>query len=230
MLWSVAVLTLVAATILLADDQKNLRLLTGFAFGPPTDIALEAQTEAAPEPPASVTSRPPLLSEPLADTRPLVRPRRAEARCKSLTRPNQELPVYFETENFSQCTLLYRDGENQASPSVFIQIQADQTGMVSSFRLKFNTEGNRAETIASIGIQLLETHGGLFLKTEDFISIVSKRIGRWESFQVLLGPYLVEMNQEIVDPTRFNVFGRLHQEHYSSDNLWRDEQGSTFRN
>lgn len=228
-LWSVAVLIIFVATILLADDRKYLRLLSGSVFGPSSNVDLGPATVAAPPAQESAAGRPPLLALPPADMRPLIRLKSSEARCESLTRPNQELPVYLETGSSSQCTLLYRHDEKQASPSVFIQIQTDETGMVSSFRLKFNTEGKTAEEVISKGIEFMKTHGGFFLKTEDFISVISERIGRWKNFRTLLGPYLVEMNQEILDPTRFNVLGRLRQEHPSSDNLWRNIQGSIFR-
>lgn len=125
--------------------------------------------------------------------------------------------------------VLYRDGDSQASPSVFIQIQTDQTGMVSSFRLKFNTQGKAAETLVAKGLKFLELFGGLFLKTEEFLTALSNRIESWENFQMVLGPYVVEMNHEFIDPTRFNVFGRLHHASISEGDMWRQKQGGTLR-
>lgn len=227
-IWSGVVFIAIAATILFANDQKNFRLLKELVLGPPSAVS--------PKPPAPVPSqlpvtanRPPLLEIPVTNSMPLVRLASAESRCRSLTLTEQESPVYQETDKFAQCTVLYRDGESQKAPSVFIQIQTDPTGMVSSFRLKFNTEGMAAETLIKQGLQFLELFGGFFLKTEEFLSVLSDRIEGWQNFQMVLGPYVVEMNQELIDPTRFNVFGRLHQANTSASDLWREEQGSTFR-
>ena len=228
-LWSAPVFVILAATILLADDQRNLRSLMAFISGPPTNSAHEQAAIAAPQPRDSAKSGSPILARPSAGTRPLIRSASANERCQSLALQNQELPAYLETESFSQCTLLYRDGEDLASPSVFIQIQADQSGMVTSFRLKFNTQGKRAEAIVLTGVKLLQSYGGFFLKTEDFIPMLSERIGQWEPFQIILGPYLAEMDQEIADPSRFNVFGRLSQDQKRSDFAWPKSQNSPFR-
>lgn len=228
-LWSAAVFMILAATILLADDQRNLRSLMAFIYGPPTNSAHEQAAIAAPESREAAKTGSPILVRPSAETRPLIRSASAKERCQSLALQNQELPAYLETESFSQCTLLYRNGEDLASPSVFIQIQADQSGMVTSFRLKFNTQGKRAEAIVLKGVELLKSYGGFFLKTEDFIPMLSERIGRWEPFQIILGPYLAEMHQEIVDPTRFNFFGRLSQDQKRPEFVLRNRHNSSFR-
>lgn len=228
-IWSAPVFIVLAATILLADDQRNLRSLTAFLYGPATNRAEEQATIATPQPQASPKTGSPILARPSTETGPLIRSASAKERCQSLALQNQELPAYIETESFSQCTLLYRDGEDLASPSVFIQIQANQSGMVTSFRLKFNTQGKRAEATVLKGIELLQSYGGFFLKTEDFVPMLSERIGRWEPFRIILGPYLAEMDQEIVDPTRFNVFGRLSQDQKRSDLASHNRQNSPFR-
>lgn len=227
-LWSGAVFIAIAATILFANNQKNFRLLKELVLGPPSPVSPESPT-AAPSQSADATSnRPPLLEMPATDTIPLVRLASAEDRCRSLTLPNQELPAYTETDRFSQCMVLHRDGDGQASPSVFIQIQTDQTGMVNSFRLKFNTEGKAAETLVAKGLKFLELFGGLYLKTEEFLTALSSRIESWENFQMVLGPYVVEMNHELIDPTRFNVFGRLQHASISEGDMWRQMQGGTL--
>lgn len=228
-LWSAPVFIILAATILLADDQRNLRSLTAFLYGPPTNRAEEQAAIATPQPQASAKTGSPILARPSTETRPLIPSASAKERCQSLALQNQELPAYTETESFSQCTMLYRDGGDLASPSVFIQIQADQSGMVTSFRLKFNTQGERAEAIVLKGVELLRSHRGFFLNTEDFIPMLSERIDRWEPFQIILGPYLAEMDQEIVDPTRFNVFGRLFQDQERSDFGSRNRRKTPFR-
>lgn len=219
----------VAATILFANDQKNFRSLKELILGPPAAVDPEPPA-AAPSPSQEATSiLKPLLEMSVSDTIPLVRVASAENRCRSLTLTNQELPIYTETDRFSQCMVLYRDGIGQASPSVFIQIQTDQSGMVTSFRLKFNTEGKAAETLVPKGLKLLELFGGFFLKTEEFLGVLSNRIESWENFQTVLGPYVVEMNQELIEPTRFNVFGRLHRAGLLPSDAWRVHQGNTAK-
>lgn len=227
-LWSAAVLLAIAATILLADDHRHLRSLMRLVIGPPqsssTEPSMARPTEALEISPRST----PLLTMPLDKTKPLERLQRAEDRCKSLTLTDQEPPLYMESNSFSQCMLLYRDGESHGAPSVFIQVQTDQTGMVSSFRLKFNTEGKRTPTLAPKGLKILQIFGGFYLNTEEFISELSNRIDAWKNFQTVAGPYLIEMTQEVLDPNRFNVVGRLHRPATSLNDLWREEQGGVF--
>lgn len=229
-LWSAAVILAVAATTLLADDRKNLRLLTQYFLGPSMSEPLEPPVAMTDETPVLASNTSPLLTIPPIETKALVRLASAEERCKSLGQADQEAPTYLKTEVFSQCTLLYVVSEGRRSQSVFIQIQTDQAGMVSSFRLKLNTEGETSSTIVQKGLHFLQVFGGFFLSTEEFISVLSSRIDRWEDFQFVFGPYSVEMNQEHLDPTRFNVFGHLHQPNTLTGDMWRDEQGSTFRN
>lgn len=229
-IWSAVVFLVVAATILMANDQRNFRLLTDFVLGPPSAVYPEPTPEAPSQSLETSPDRSLLLEMPVNDTIPLVRLASAKDRCKSLTLAKQELPVYTETNGFSQCTLLYKVGESQTSQSIFVQIQTDQTGMVTSFRLKFNTEGKPADIIVSKGLEFLETFGGLFLKTEEFIAVISHRIGTWERFQMVLGPYMVEMDRELINPTRFNVLGRTYATKTFVDDPWRAAQGSTFRN
>lgn len=228
-IWSAVVFLVVAATILMANNQRNFRFLTEFVFGPPSAVYPEPTSEAPSKTLEISPGRPLLLEMPVTDTIPLVRLASAKDRCRSLTLAEQELPVYTEADGFSQCTLLYKLGESQTSQSVFVQIQTDQIGMVTSFRLKFNTEGKAAEIIVSKGLEFLQTFGGLFLKTEDFIAVISHRIETWESFQMVLGPYMVEMDRELINPTRFNVFGRLYKTKTFADDPWRAAQGTTFR-
>lgn len=225
-IWSGAVFIVIAATILFANDQKNFRLLKEIVLSPPSPVSPGPPAGTSAQSPETVQKRQALLEMPATETIPLVRLASTESRCKSLTLTNQELPVYTETDRFSQCMVLYRDGVGQASPSVFIQIQTDQTGMVSSFRLKFNTEGKAAETLVPKGLKFLELFGGFFLRTEEFLAGLSSRIESWENFRMVLGPYVVEMNQEIIDPTRFNVLGRLHHARISKQDVWREQQGS----
>lgn len=228
-IWSGLVFIVIAATILFANEQKNFRMLTELVLGRPSTISPEPKAGTSSQLPETAQKRQLMLEMPATETIPLVRVASAENRCKSLTLTNQELPVYTETNRFSQCMVLYRDGVGEASPSVFIQIQTDQTGMVSSFRLKFNTEGKSAETLVPKGLKFLELFGGFFLRTEEFLAVLSNRIESWRNFQMVLGPYVVEMNQEVIDPTRFNVFGRLHHTSISKQDVWREQQGSILQ-
>lgn len=221
-------LVVIAGTILLADNRKNLRHLSELLFGPPPEVTAQSRPPAPSVEPNTTIS--PLLSIPTTGTKPLTRLSDAETRCAAIARAEQEAPAYVETPKFSQCTFLFVDNSTQPSPSVFIQIQADQAGMLSSFRLKLNTEGGMHAAIVEEGLSALRSFGGFYLETGEIIPLLATRINEWKEFQIVLGPYLIEMDREVLDPTRFNIFGRLHTTDAESGNLWRDEQSSTFRN
>lgn len=81
--------------------------------------------------------------------------------------------------------------------------------MVSSFRIKFNTNGTYSRTIVKFGLTSLRTFGGFFHDLGEVIPTISNKIEEWEDFQLVLGPYSIEMNREVTDPTRFNLIGRV---------------------
>jgi hypothetical protein len=126
-------------------------------------------------------------------------------------KPGYEQPSFFVTNGFFQCTAMFIDGEEEISPSVFIQIQTDSSGEVSSFRLKFNTAGTDAQTLGDEGLSALQRFGG-FAQTDDVLfTTLASRIQNWESFQMIWGQYSLEMKHEVADPTRLNLIGRLQK-------------------
>lgn len=229
--WSMPIVMLIIGTTLFADNQRNLRHIVKLSFGlqPPQQEPLSRPQISDTLLPEMTSTTAPILSRPQIGTRPLIRLVGAMERCMKLKKPNQEPPAYLESTAFSQCTVLWTYGVEEPSPSVFVQLQTDPAGMVSSFRLKFNTAGNTPQMIADEGLAALQSFGGFYLGIEELMPVLGKKINRWEDFQTVLGPYSIEMDREILDPTRFNVFGRINRTQTSATSQWRREQGRALR-
>jgi len=204
------------ATILLADGQRNLRWLADQMTATQPDLPDPKKTsrgsKSVPDQATDQqTTTSSLISTPTIEIDPLVRLDDPQERCEKLSKQGYEQVRYFKSQDFSQCTVMFIDGETEAAPSVFIQIQTDLTGKVSSFRLKFNTEGTNAEKLVQMGLNALQRFGGFVQEDENFLPTLAPRIQMWESFHLLWGHYSLAMDREVVDATRFNLLGRLQK-------------------
>jgi hypothetical protein len=211
-LWIGGMLAVILATILLADDRKNLRRLTG---KPTASLATSAPVERKPLGDAAVAQHSrveaipsSLLAQPATSPGSLQLFGNPQQRCERLTQAGYELPRYLSFDSYSQCTVLLVDGSGENAPSVFVQIRTDPSGAISSFRLKFNTRGIEANNLVQQGLSALQQFGGLGATSDEWFGSLRSRIARWESFRLVWGHYSLEMDPELADPQRFNVIGR----------------------
>lgn len=210
--WIGCILALLIATILFANGHKNLRRLAGepttslVIFRPNGDTAVSDMSVAhRPREKATVSS---VLARPANEPGTLETLSNIQQRCEKLAKEEYEQPRYLHTDGYSQCTLLLVDGSNKNSPSVFVQIQTDPSGSVTSFRLKFNTLGTDAASLAKQGLIALKEFGGLGAPDDRLFRSLELKIARRQSFQLLWGHYSLEMDRELSDPNRFNLIGR----------------------
>lgn len=211
-LWIGGMLAVILATILLADGQKNLRRLTGM---PTASLAIPGPDKRKPAGDAAVAKHPreeaipsSLLAQPAALPVSLERLGNPQQRCERLAQEGSDLPSYLAYDGYSQCTTLIVGGSGENPPSVFVQIQTDSSGDISSFRLKFNTRGIEAGNLVQQGLTALKQFGGLGATGDELLVALGSRIIRWESFRLVWGNYSLVMDRELADPQRFNLIGR----------------------
>jgi len=149
-----------------------------------------------------------LLSPRIVEPEPLVQVGSPEQRCEQLAEEGQEQPSYLHLGVYSQCSVLLVDGNMQNSTSLFIQIQTDPSGEVSSFRLKFNTEGTEVQRLVVQGLKSLKRFEGLGGADDRLFQSLGSKINQWQSFRLIWGHYLLEMDQELSDRNRFNLIAR----------------------
>lgn len=216
-LWIGASFAIMISTVLLADGQRNLIRLVDYLFAPQpghsepiktSRVSIRVRDEASTQP----TSTWLLMSTPTTEIGPLVRYGDPQERCAGLMKPGYEQPRYFVTDEFFQCTAMFIDGEEEKSPSIFIQIRTDPSGEVSSFRLKFNTAGTDAQKLIQAGLNALQRFGGFAQTDAVLLTTLASRVQKWENFGMLWGHYSLEMKQEIADAARFNLIGRSNSQ------------------
>ncbi|QEE43376.1 hypothetical protein FVA81_01635 (plasmid) [Rhizobium sp. WL3] len=226
-LWMGGVFAIIFATFLLADGQRNLHRLTGQPIAYPPDSFKPSKTSRGGNTVHDQTSdRAPtslLLSTSAIEIKPLERLGDPRERCAEMATQGYEQPRYLSSEYFSQCTVMFIDGEGEAAPSVFIQIQTDPSGGVSSFRLKFNTDETDAQNLIQEGLNALQRFGGFGQTDDSFFPALASRIQKWDSFRILWGRYSLAMHREVSDATRFNLLGRLQHISQPVSGIWQNE-------
>lgn len=215
-LWPLLLFILLAvsaiiATVLLANDRRNLRRLAASAGLPlPSPIATippAAGQKPAPKP-ASLPSGPrwPWLA--VTGSAHLAPAPSPASLCRKETEDGQEKPAYAESpERGWECSML-RAGLGEAkSASLFLQARGPLHTPADGARVKFNLSGGPlAGDLADQAIGFIRLATAL-PPDQHLDEALRKRLTKQADFYYLAGYYGMTFRQEMGDTSRYNLIG-----------------------
>ena len=206
----IGVTAAIAATVLLANDRKNLHLLSDALHIRPESAAPQAPqapqaviASEKPLPPAShgfALTGPPLA--PLQTIEPAFQPWDF---CHSLGRAGQEAPEFTEQGGSWDCSLLREYVGDQGPSSAFLQIRGGAKGMFSSFRIKLNLlPGGLTGAMLDEALQLMRKSVRPLWNDDGMSAWLRQKFEKSKDFSVLTGYYPAILKHELSDPDRVN--------------------------
>jgi len=198
----------IAATVLLANDRRNMRLLADALHiqlkSPTPQLPPALAANEKPQPPA--THAPALTGPPLAPLQavePAFQPRDF---CQSLGQASQEAPEFTEQQGGSwDCSLLREYSSDQGLSSAFLQIRGGAKGAFSSFRIKFNLlPGGLTAAMLDEALQLMRKSIRPLWNDDEMNGWLGQKIKDSKDFSALTGYYPAVLKHELSDAYRLN--------------------------
>jgi hypothetical protein len=202
----------VAATVLLANDRKNLVKLAEFLGMPPSSASTGAIPVVKPVPVVSQATSPnaspqwPWLHT--ADTGRLQPAPSSSDMCKAQAERGQEKPAYAASpERGWECSML-RDGLGDTeAASLFLQGRGNEKMPADAIRIKFNLAGGPlANDLADQALAFL--HASTALEpNSDLDEALRTKLTEQTDFYFIAGYQALTFRREMGDHTRYNLIG-----------------------
>lgn len=224
-----AVASAVAATVLLANERRNLRTLMrflGVAIPAPAAITppAAARDEEKPRLPEAVIGWP---WRGLATTPGVIEPDSTPAdMCSGQAAGTQEIPAFAESEQRGwECSMLRDQIGTNRSASLFLQARGALHEPAGNIRVKFNlADGKLDGDLAAQALAFLRLAASM-PRDPALYDILAKMLTTQTDFYFFAGYQGLTFRQEIGDPSRYNLIGtdRTYKTLTNHPKIWHTE-------